>query len=54
MDEPRLSMGGWIPPEQGVQAPDLYAAWLHQHGYEDSPVRRAEFAGDELETLEEE
>lgn len=53
MDEPRLSMGGWIPPDNGLSAADAYAKWLHDNGYEDSPERRAEFAGDELETLEE-
>lgn len=31
--------GGWYPPD---------------HGHEDTPARRAEFAGDEPETLEEE
>lgn len=50
----RLSMGGWYPPDHGLSAPDLYAAWLHQHGYEDSPQRRAEFAAETGVTLPEE
>lgn len=46
--------GGWYPPDHGQAPADLYAAWLHDHGHEDTPARREEFTAETGMTLPEE
>lgn len=43
---PERAGGGWYPKDNGPTPQDRYVKWLHDNEYEDSPERRAEFAGD--------